>query len=63
MVSQSIRGIWFAIAVMAAAITGLTAALLASRDGASMAKAFITGAGTFGGALTLGILTLSFLLA
>jgi hypothetical protein len=60
--NHTIRGVWFAIAVLAAAGVGTLAGLLSGHDGKSLATAVKVGAGAFGGALTLLVIALKYFL-
>lgn len=53
MTNSTLRGLWLAIVVLAAALVGATGGLLAWSGGASPPMATLTGAGTFSGAALL----------
>jgi hypothetical protein len=63
MTNLATRGIWLAIALLLAVVTGTFGGILAWIGGDNPAHAIIAGAATFAGTATLSILAISFVMS
>ncbi len=62
MVDRSTRALWLAVCLVFSCVTGISGGALRFLADRDLATALVTGASTFAGTATLGVVLLSFLL-